>query len=404
MDQREAAMLLLRRICGELDQFITTGAHAGLLGGYTGAALFYAYYFQLTGEEQHLDKAAAVVEKCLSALSDTPMDGSHCNGLSGIAWCLQHLGAIGLLDTADTADAFTEIDAGVADFMAAELEGGQNDFLHQGLGGALYFLERWPAMEAAAPLEGLIQHLEDTALTLTGGIAWKDNFSSASEANKDQDLFNLGLAHGVPAIIAVLARCYEKNIARHRVLPLLDGSISWLLQTRNLASPVGQSLFPTLVNASGDVAGAAHSRLGWCYGDLGIAATLLGAGHRLQRGDYQHEALQVFRQVARERNVKNGAVHDACMCHGSAGIAHILQQAGLYYGDEQLLSASQYWWKTTLEMNTWADGPAGFKFYHHPDFVSSHNMLEGITGIGLSLISFADTSIKPAWQESLLIF
>jgi lantibiotic modifying enzyme len=403
MDHKEEAIAILQRICTELDLFTREDTNTGLLGGYTGVALFYAYYYQLTGKEEHLDKVYEIIEKCLQALAEEPMNGSHCSGIAGVSWCIQHLTEMGIIEADDTTDTFADIDVLIADFMASELQEGRHDFLHQGLGPALYFLARLPAPTAVTQLQHLVQQLEKTAIKLPGGIAWKDHFSSKSQQHKEQDLFNLGLAHGNPAIIDILARCYEKGIARETALPLIAGSVQWLLGTRNNPGNAEQSLYPVLVDASNAVMGEAHSRLGWCYGDLGIATMLWNTGKRLGRSDYQQEAHEMYRHIGRHRNVKNGAVHDACLCHGSAGIAHLLQQVGLAANDAVLLDASRDWLQTTLQMNTWADGPAGYKFYHHPDYISSHNLLEGIAGIGLSLISFVDTEIKPAWGECMLI-
>ncbi|SEW52053.1 lanthionine synthetase C family protein [Chitinophaga arvensicola] len=403
MDQQQAARSVLQRICVALDRFVLTDTNNGLLGGYTGAALFYAYYYQLTGKAAHLNKVYDIIRKCLQSLSEEPMNGSHCSGIAGVSWCIQHLTALGFIEADDTADTFADIDMLVADFMDSELREGRNDFLHHGIGTALYFLERLPAPVAVTQLEQLVTYLAESVIPLPGGIAWKDHFSSKSQQHPDQDLFNLGLAHGVPAIISVLARCYEKGIAKEMTCQLIDNSVQWLLQTKNKSVGITHSRYPVIVNDRGEVIGDAHSRLGWCYGDLGIAAMLWGTGKRLSRQDYQQEAQELFHHIAAYRNVKNGAVHDGCLCHGSAGIAHLLQQAGLAAGNDALLDAARYWWQTTLSMNTWDDGPAGYKFYHHPEYISSHNVLEGIAGIGLSLISFADTTIRPAWGECMLI-
>ena len=403
MNHKEDTIAVLQRICEELDSFITEDTNTGLLGGYTGIALFYAYYYQLTGKEEHLDKVYEIIEKCLQALAEEPMNGSHCSGIAGVSWCIQHLTEMGLIEADDTADTFADIDVLIADFMVSELQEGRNDFLHQGVGPALYFLERLPAATAVTQLQNLVLQLEKTAIRLPGGIAWKDHFSSKSQEHKEQNLFNLGLAHGNPAIIDILARCYEKGIARETALPLIEGSVQWLLGTRNEPGIAEQSLYPVIVDANNQVMGEAHSRLGWCYGDLGIATMLWNTGKRVGRSDYQQEAQEMFRHISLHRNVKNGAVNDACLCHGSAGIAHILQQVGLAANDTALLNASGDWWRTTLQMNTWSDGPAGFKFYHHPDYISSHNVLEGIAGVGLSLISFVNTEIKPAWGTCMLI-
>lgn len=402
MDYKDDITAALENISRELDHFTANDNNAGLLGGFTGCALFYAYYYQHTSREEHVDKVLAIIEKSLQALSEQPLNGSFCGGVSGVAWCVQHLTQMGFIEEDEIEDAFGEIDQMVAAFMEESLVAGKNDFLHEGLGTALYFLER-PLPVGKPVLERLVAGLDQSAHHLPSGIAWKDMFSSASERYQGRDLYNLGLAHGVPAIIAVLGRIYEKGIARDTVLRLMEGSISWVLSHKKAQGGGGESLFPVLVDTTGVSIGDTHSRLGWCYGDLGIATMLSGAGKRLQRADYNEAALTILRDIAQHRNTQNGAVHDACICHGSAGIAHMLQQAAMAAGDPVLNKAAGEWLQTTLRMNTWKDGPAGYKFYHHPDYHNSHNVLEGIAGIGLSLLGFLQPEIKPGWNSSLLI-
>ncbi|MBC9929450.1 lanthionine synthetase C family protein [Chitinophaga qingshengii] len=402
MNHKEEISTVLENISRELDVFTANDNNAGLLGGYTGCALFYAYYYQHTSGDEHLNKVLMIMEKSIQALAEQPMNGSFCGGVAGVGWCVQHLTQMGFIEEDELEDAFGEIDGMVADFMEETLSAGKNDFLHEGLGTALYFLER-PLPVAKPVLERLVGYLASSAHRYPAGITWKDVFSSRSEQYKTTDLYNLGLAHGVPAILAILGRIYEKGIARDTARRLIEEGISWLMTTRKSEKEDGESLFPVLKDASGNSVGDVHSRLGWCYGDLGIATMLLGAGKRLQRADYTETALTIFHDVAKHRNEKNGAVYDACLCHGSAGIAHILQQAAMATGDPAIEKAAANWLQITLGMNTWQDGPAGYKFFHHPDYHNSYNVLEGIAGVGLSLLGFLQPDVKPGWNNSLLI-
>ncbi|MFY0255492.1 lanthionine synthetase C family protein [Chitinophaga sp. 30R24] len=404
MNDKKTAVQVLQQICKELDQFTSENKYAGLLGGYTGSALFYAYYYQLTSNEIYLERTYHIVQRSLQALSEEGLNGSHCSGIAGIGWTLLHLAELELIAQTDLDDAFAEVDQLLAAFMETEIREGRTDFLHQGLGVALYFLHRLPAPIAQTQLAQLVQQLASQSFPLTTGIAWKDHFSSISQEAPTHHLFNLGLAHGVPSIIAILARIYENGIARTTVSPLITQSIDWLWSTRKASSAPDNSLFPVIVDELGINAGQAQSRLGWCYGDLGIATMLWGVGERLSQAAYKAYAHDIFRHIAQHRNRRNGAVHDACLCHGSAGIAHILQQAAIHTNDVLLQQSADEWWHITLQMNTWTDGPAGYKFYSHPEYIASYNMLEGITGIGLALISFLEEEIKPAWNASMLIY
>ncbi|MCW3466724.1 lanthionine synthetase C family protein [Chitinophaga nivalis] len=403
MDNKQAAAAVLQQISQVLDDIVTTDTYPGLLGGYTGCALFYAYYYQLTERDEHLEKVHALILKSIEALSAEAMSVAHCNGITGIAWSIQHLIELGFIEEDDIADTFSEIDLIAGRFLTAELAEERLDFLHQGLGIALYLLERLPAEHAATHLTALVQQLEQQAIPLEHGISWRDNFSATSREEKEQPVFNLGLAHGMPAIIALLGRIYEKGIVPERTLPLIEKSVQWLLATRNKEVPAGGALFPVIVDRNNVAINGTQSRLGWCYGDLGIAAVLWQTGVRTGREDYKTEAHLIFKHIVQHRNAENGSINDACLCHGSAGVAHMLLQAFKATGDPLLQQGAEFWLQATLKMNTWEDGLAGYKFLHHPDYVNSHNVLEGIAGIGLALMSFVDDNTVPAWDECLLM-
>ena len=56
MDYQQKAATILNEISQTLDQLLKTDHSPGLLGGHTGCALFYAYYYQLTEKEEYLHK------------------------------------------------------------------------------------------------------------------------------------------------------------------------------------------------------------------------------------------------------------------------------------------------------------------------------------------------------------
>ncbi len=82
--------------------------------------------------------------KSIQALSEEEMILSHCSGVAGIAWCIQHLMQAGFAEGDGVQDIFEEADSILGDFMETDLRENNYDFLHQGLGMALYFLERYP--------------------------------------------------------------------------------------------------------------------------------------------------------------------------------------------------------------------------------------------------------------------
>jgi lantibiotic modifying enzyme len=403
MDHAKQTGKVLQQISQILDGFIEQEPHPGLLSGYSGAALFYAYYYNLTGKKKHLNKVHEVMLKSIQALSEEELILSHCSGVAGIAWGIQHLMQAGFAEGEGMQDIFEEVDDVLGNFMEADLRDNNYDFLHQGLGIAPYFLERLPHPTAEKYLTAVVMHLQRTAMENEHGIRWKDHFSRTSRELENQDCFNLGLAHGIPAIITILGMIYEKGIAADTALTLIDRSVAWLLAVQNEPETGVTSLYPSLIGMENEALHGKQSRLGWCYGDLGIAITLWNTGLRTQNQQYQQAAYKIFEHTIQHRDNKNGSVNDACFCHGSAGIAQIFHRASRATGDPLLRQGAGQWTRQTLQMNTWQDGLAGYKFYNSPTYENCYNLLEGITGIGLSLIASLDKDIDPAWDRCLLL-
>jgi len=390
----------LEEINTVLDHFIRREDDPGLLSGYSGCALFYAYYYRLSGKQQHLRRLHQVLQKMTAALAEEELIASHCSGVAGIAWCLQHLTNQGFIERAEIDDAFEETDEMLSRYLQRELEQQRYDFLHQGLGAALYFLERPMNAAAGAALATMVTQLEQAAITLDTGISWKDQFV---RKDNTEDHYNLGLAHGVPAILAILGILYGKGICVERTLPLLEKGVQWLLSTRNKPGVEAGSWFPTMVTGNNIAIGSPQSRLGWCYGDMGIAITLWNIGVRLGKEAWKREAVDILAHTLSHRDSRNGTVRDAGLCHGSMGIAHIYRRVYTGSGDERLQAGTGKWLEQTFELGAWEDGPAGFKTHTLNGYINTFNLLEGVTGIGLALMAALDEDAMPAWDRCLLL-
>jgi len=376
MDYKKEALNVLQEISTALDHFTEQENPPGLLSGYTGCALFYAYYYNLTGKKKYIRKVHSLLLKSIHALSEESLIPNHCNGVSGIVWCIRHLLNAGFASDEGIEDIFEDVDVLLGEIMVQEVGEGRYDFLHEALGLALYFLEK---KQPSQYLDALTKKLAEK--TING--VWEDDFSKASLGRPDETVFNLGMAHGIPSIISILALIDKKN-------PLIDPGVNWLLATRNTPEEGISSIFPVLVDINKQAVTGKQSRLGWCYGDLSIATALLNAG-------YTTEAHEIFTYTLQHRDMKNGGVHDACLCHGSAGIAHMYRRAYLATNDPELLLGADHWIKQTLQMKS------GLKFSRDGEYETAYGMLEGMTGIGLALIAALDPDTAPAWDRCLLL-
>ncbi len=375
--------------------FVARDEPRGLLNGQCGAALFHAYAYRWTEDDAHLESLQRVIERSLASLAIERPAPSHCGGLAGIAWCLQHLIQEGFLDPGDAGDVFAQIDPVLAAAMIDGLARGQHDFLHEGLGIALYFLDKLPDPAARAHLEHAVASLEATAVRDRDEVRWQDRFTREGAAEPS---YNLGLAHGTPGILVVLARCHELGVLPARVAPLLRGAARWLHAARN--PPGAVSRYPIRVDAAGRAQGPATSRLGWCYGDLGVAITLQRIGRALGDRDCLDEAAATFAHTASQRTAGNGMIADASLCHGSMGVSHIFRRAAQATGNVDLEAAADHWLTHTLAL---ADAEIGFQARRADAYVDSYDLLQGLSGIGLGLLAAVDRETAPDWDRCLLL-
>ncbi|MBW8684458.1 lanthionine synthetase C family protein [Chitinophaga rhizophila] len=403
MDYKKSAGKTLREISASLDSLVLHDTGPGLLGGYTGAALFYAYYYQLTEKRKHLKRVHQLLENALQDMGTNALPFSYCSGIAGIVWGVQHLMKAGFAGEDGLEDIFEDVDEVLGTEMTAALQQGGHDFLHQGLGIALYFLEREQHPVAGQWLEAVVNSLQKTAITTAAGITWQDHLTATPDLPGTTMSFNLGMAHGLPAILSILGMIHQKGIATRKTADMLRKGISWLQACRNPSDEGGVALYPVLVNIEHQPLTGRQSRMGWCYGDLGIATLLLNAGSWLGDDSYRENALQIFEHTLKHRNISNSHVHDACLCHGSAGIAHIYRRAWLQTKEPLLLEGATYWLQHTLQQNTHQGGPAGFRFYGKEEYENSYGILEGVAGIGLSLIAAVNPEINPAWDRCMLL-
>src|SRR6476620_6961818 len=138
----------LSQISEALNTFIKQDEDDGLLSGYCGRSLFYGYYYKLTGKQKYLNTLNHIITKTIKALAKKELMYSHCSGVAGIAWCIQHLVKNNFIEQDEQENIFEVADEFLFQIMKNELSEGHYDFLHEGLGITLYFLDRLPDASA----------------------------------------------------------------------------------------------------------------------------------------------------------------------------------------------------------------------------------------------------------------
>jgi hypothetical protein len=383
------------------------GLSASLAGGQAGQSLFYAYLALYTAEPAAADRAADLLEQAADTLASVPLPPSLYAGFPGVAWAMEHLrGRLFEEDEEgeDGEDPLQEIDDALLGAVGRSPWQGDYDLIGGLAGLGVYALERLPHGSAALLLEQVVERLAELAKPFDEGVSWFTPPEHLPEWQREihpNGYYNLGLAHGVPAVVAVLAGAVAARVATAKARPLLDGAVAWLL-ARRYAPGVG-SCFGTSYNL-GET--PVPSRLAWCYGDAGVAAALLAAARAAGEPEWERQALEVALTAA-TRDAATAYINDAGLCHGAAGLGHLFNRMYQTTGEERLATAARSWFERALALRAPGEPVAGYRAFQvepggEPTWRADPGFLEGATGVGLALLG-AVSAVEPAWDRILLV-
>ncbi|SEH01159.1 Lanthionine synthetase C-like protein [Nonomuraea solani] len=215
--------------------------------------------------------------------------------------------------------------------------------------------------------------------------------------------FNLGLAHGIPGPLALLAIAHREGVRLPGQEEAIERVADWLLGWTD-----GRSWPPTVTFHHELARTHTHAlppRPAWCYGTAGVARALFLAGTALDRPDWRRAAIRALRETLALPWDAWGMV-DAGLCHGWAGMLHATYTVGRDSGDETLLAAADGLAGRIVAAYA-DDAPFGFRYSAtggvevSPDRVG---LLEGAAGIALALHHYG-TGEPPVtgWDTALLM-
>ena len=372
-----------------------------LSGGLAGRAFLFAELERGQPHSGHLGHAERLIQQATVALEQQPLLPWLHGGFSGIAWSVERLGQLGVASAEDMG----EIDEVLMDLTARQPWSGEYDLIRGLVGLGVYALARLPRPTAARCLEGVVARLEERATKDEHGRSWwtpPQHLPPHQRAVYPQGYFNLGAAHGVPAVVALLALIARAGVAERKARELASDGARWLL-TQTLPDSPG-ARFPSSV-APGIPARPCRSA--WCYGDPGVVLCLLVTAQALGDADLERATLELAREAAR-RPTEHAGVRDAGLCHGSAGLGHIYNRLYQVSGDELFKEVATGWFSRTLHLRRPGEGVAGFLFWSSPtgqdkdvSWIADRGLLNGATGTALSLLA-ACHPFSPTWDGMLM--
>ncbi len=269
------------------------------------------------------------------------------------------------------------------------------DFLH-GLLGLVY-----SGIYCGIIEDTLINHFTNEMLKdlkVDGNIAYfEDWLPEHTKVSVHHEKINFGLSHGLPATIIILLNIKDSNNYIKIAIQLADFIIEYRKTSANI------SLYDSILYDRKNSNEA--SRLAWCYGDIGIAVSLWQLGKKINNDNYKSESIRIMKHSCLRKNLEENKIYDACLCHGTSGIAEIFLM--FYYETKisEFRIAADYWIMQTLEMAKHKDGLAGYLTYYKNSpthYIKDFGFLNGVSGIGLSLLSALKCE-PSTWNQCLLI-
>jgi lantibiotic modifying enzyme len=351
--------------------------------GIAGILLYQAYYCKYINPDVYND----VIQSIQRLIDLSPNNGKvgFLDGPLGVGWVLSHLNNIELLEMDD--EAFCHVDAYASNFTAWTSYKNY-DLLYGTIGSIIYLSERGRMQSACKVLEDsiLVSKIEQNE----NSIYWYDDVLLQ---HFDKCCINYGVAHGIPSILRVLSMFNDYTCD---ISLALKRGLEYFLSL-----PAGKVSRFCASSLNSDT-----SRLGWCYGDLGVSVILLNISNELSDTRLFNTSLDICRGTLSRLGIDDG-IEEAGLCHGSTGAAVLYKRAFELSGDRIFQAASTNLIERTLEFGMNNEGICGYASIQESgektkfDY-NDTSLLSGLTGIGLGLIDFYSGE-QSEWSKVLLI-
>jgi hypothetical protein len=318
-----------------------------------------------------------------------------------LGWFMYHLLENKIINF-DVRPYFVDIEQELLDVYKYFIETGRYDCLNGGIIFGLFFLNYSNYYNTSDDfLLTILGLIKKKALSKDNMIRWKSkiNFETAEEG------YNIGVAHGIPGILLFLLKI-QKRMGENELYQIIEGTCNFIIsqiQDINIYNSYFSGVASDYTNYN------RNTRLGWCYGDLSVGYALYMASKSNKKlNPVKNIALRILSHTTSRKDLQSAGVNDASICHGSAGIALIYNRLYNLSSLDIFKFSAQNWYSKTLEMSIFDNNQyAGFynKVINNEntnELDKNLSFLNGISGIGLSLIS-SITTIEPKWDDCLLL-
>ena len=371
--------------------------------GLPGAGLFLYWYAQYRPEkagECH-EKIVTVIENAFDYISETPeAKTTFCNGIPGTLWLTEYMRKKAVIELDDDYLSTEMLEYLNRDSLSRTIEKNHCDLLYGGFGFWAFLLESGIVSNKRQLIQQQLDALDKIAIDTPNGRNWKINrtyFGIPASIDHAKSI-HLSLAHGNSAILVLLAKTMMNGFGGNEVEENIHRGLQ-LIRSLKITGRDSQNIYPAIV-ANGAPVILPH--LSWRYSDLCVAVAFWMAWKATEHETYKDEALFII-DFCCENDV---LPRDAGLSNGAAGIAQIFRRFYWETGNVLYKNAADKWMTTTLRMAVYNDGYAGYKAFNYLEqgktYQPDYGFLQGITGIGLALLSSLSDK-HTDWDRALLI-
>lgn len=336
--------------------------------------------------------------------------GSYCGGIAGMGFLLINIRLYKdsfslefnkFID--DISYVVIEIDEALTELIDVELKNENFDTFHGAIGIGLYYLKT----NNIDQLSKILKVLNSSAIIKGAQVYWKQ--SSTNHLKKE--IYDFGLAHGNASIMYFLLKCLKFNVEKNISEKLLKGVVNFYLNNSHHLDNGVYSFYPyshLVEEFDKSIHAPENSRLGWCYGDLGIFHTMLIVADFLNDVDLKKIIIEKLIVVSERKMELEYQLFgkDVGFCHGTCGIAFLYKNIFDLTGNKFFLNMALSWIKETLELRKREPlekvNTLGYSFPVHNGSLKNVTFLEGLAGVAASYMKILSSDL-PFIEETLFL-
>jgi len=378
-------ILLIDELC---QRIISQESHSlqnmSLISGHAGIAISLYHAGIALQNKSYIKIAIRFLKKTLSNIPVLP-NSSFGFGASGVLWVNQYLQNHGIdklpNDVEEIDEYFLDRACNISDY----------DIFNGIIGYGLYFLIRHQVCDKKYAIKLLAKRLLDLSVVTDFGRTW-----IYIDPNTENKYHNMGLAHGIPSVLAFLSKIYPV-IPSKQLKTAINETAQFICSFENSSDHI--NFFPLFIEFDFKKPNNLASRLAWCYGDVGVAYALLQAGISINEKRWIEKSYQIILKTTK-RKLDTSGVKDVSICHGVAGLIHLYHKFYQYFDSPEILSAVEYWLEMLFVMKNKDENLKGFDFFDE-GLVERFDILEGHAGVILALTTLI--SGNNDWDAMLLL-